>query len=150
MLRELRMKGLSSEDPGILDRMDHNAGGVKNPSIVFPLSYNKDGSCSKNSAVTSEENLRLMLDFTREKMQEIGDRILEGEAAIRPYVLGNKKGCEYCAYRAVCGFDERIWGYEYRKLKSFPDEELWEMMKRRCQRADEMDEGTKPGDPSAR
>lgn len=47
MLRELRMKGLSSEDPGILDRMDHNAGGVKNPSIVFPLSYNKDGSCSK-------------------------------------------------------------------------------------------------------
>ena len=49
---------------------------------------------------------------------------------ISPYVLGNKKACTYCAYYSVCGFDPKIQGYEYRRLKKFTDEELWEAFNR--------------------
>lgn len=145
--KELRMDGLASESPDVLEKMDHRVQG-KEGSIVFPLSYNKDGSCSKSSSVTREENFRLMSEYAREKMKEIGSRILQGEVKVNPYLLGRKKGCDYCPYRAVCGFDEGIWGYEYRKLKSFSDEELWEQMRRRCG-GHEMDEGTGTGDPTA-
>ncbi|MGI6006602.1 MAG: helicase-exonuclease AddAB subunit AddB [Ruminococcus sp.] len=149
MLKELRMNGLASQSPDILEKMDHRVKERGRGSVVFPLSFNKDGSCSKSSAVTSEENFRLMSDFASEKMKEIGSRILQGEVKVSPYQLGNRKGCEYCEYRPVCGFDERIRGYEYRRLKSFSDEEIWEQMKRRCGRNNELDEGTGTGNPPA-
>lgn len=148
MLKELRMNGLANESPDILEKMDHRVQG-KESSIVFPLSYNKDGSCSRTSSVTREENFRLMSEFANEKMREIGSRILKGEVKVNPYLLGSKKGCDFCPYHAVCGFDERIWGYEYRKLKSYSDEELWEQMRRRCDGPDGMDEGTGTGNPTA-
>lgn len=31
----------------------------------------------------------------------------------------------YCPYSTVCGFDTEIPGYEFRRLKNFADEELW-------------------------
>ena len=41
------------------------------------------------------------------------------------YMLGKKNACTYCPYSTVCGFDTEIPGYEFRRLKNFADEELW-------------------------
>ena len=42
-----------------------------------------------------------------------------------PYELGRKEACTYCPYQSVCGFDKKLPGYEYRRLKLFADDELW-------------------------
>ena len=39
--------------------------------------------------------------------------------------MGNKNACTYCAYQGSCGFDRKIPGYEFRRLKQFADEEVW-------------------------
>ena len=41
-------------------------------------------------------------------------------------MMGKKNACTYCPYSGVCGFDMDIPGYEFRRLKNFTDEELWD------------------------
>ena len=52
----------------------------------------------------------------------------KGDAQISPYELGTKNACTYCPYISVCGFDRKIPGYGFRRLKSFSDEELWKSL----------------------
>ena len=51
---------------------------------------------------------------------------MTGDAQVSPYMLGKKNACIYCPYSGVCGFDMDIPGYEFRRLKNFTDEELWD------------------------
>ena len=59
------------------------------------------------------------------KITEVQDSILTGKADASPYEIGNKNACTYCAYQGSCGFDRKIPGYEFRRLKQFADEEVW-------------------------
>ena len=43
----------------------------------------------------------------------------------QPYEMGNRNACTYCPYQGTCGFDRKIPGYEFRRLKQFADEEIW-------------------------
>ena len=63
------------------------------------------------------------------KIRDIGTDILKGNVKVSPYQLGQKNPCTYCPYHGVCGFDEKIPGYSFRRLGTLPSEELWEKMK---------------------
>jgi ATP-dependent helicase/nuclease subunit B len=64
----------------------------------------------------SEEQFQIVSSYANAKIRQIGKEILDGQAEIAPYKLEKETGCQYCPYRTVCGFDERMEGYEYRKL----------------------------------
>ena len=34
-----------------------------------------------------------------------------------------RNACTYCPYQGTCGFDRKIPGYEFRRLKQFADDE---------------------------
>ena len=70
-----------------------------------------------------------MIDFAKKHTQEVRREILEGNAGIEPFALGNRTGCDYCPYHAVCGFDEKIDGYQYRKLEQLDQEGALEKMR---------------------
>ncbi len=50
---------------------------------------------------------------------------MNGNAEAAPYEMGNRNACTYCPYQGTCGFDRKIPGYEFRRLKQFADEEIW-------------------------
>ena len=54
---------------------------------------------------------------------------MNGEAEASPYMLGDKTACTYCKYKGICGFDEKLPGYEYRKLDKFDNGEALEKMR---------------------
>ncbi len=140
LMRELRMKGLANSDPDILEHMDHTVGvNGEKESLVFPYSIKKDGSPSSRSQIVDKKKLQLLTEFAMKNAQEIGSSILAGEAELNPYQLRKMTACTYCAYRSVCGFDQRIPGYEFRKLKILDDRELWEKMKERCEDGSDLD-----------
>ena len=62
-------------------------------------------------------------------MKQIGTRILEGETEVSPYELGTMTGCSYCPYKAICGFEEKIPGYEYRDIGTMGKEEAMAAMR---------------------
>lgn len=115
ILKELSMKGLVNSDTEIIHSMDHDMSGK---SDVIPVSINKDGSVSKASSVANREELKLISNYVNHKIAALGRDILDGHIEVNPYEMGTHSSCDYCRYRAVCGYDESIPGFRKRKLPS--------------------------------
>ena len=126
LMKELKMNGLVQADAELVHRMDNSLGSI-------PVAFNKDGSFRKNSSVADREQFAVLGRYVRTKIDKIRSSILEGDAQVSPYELGKKNACTYCPYMAVCGFDRKLTGYEFRRLKNFPDEELWKAFGREAE-----------------
>ena len=129
LLKELRLDGMIHKDEQVIERLER---GLKGTSLLFPMGKKKDGELTANTRGLTREEFELLLDYTAKKEEQIKTEMYAGEVNPRPYQLGNQTGCEYCDYKAVCGFDSRLAGYEYRKLdklepqsqQSFAEEEI--------------------------
>ena len=98
-------------------------------SMAIPVGKNKDGSLAWYSKVLSGEELELLSDFAKKKMKEIGNAIMDGDAKVNPYKMGDRTSCTYCRYKGICGFDEKLPGFEYRKLEKFDNKKALEKMR---------------------
>ena len=126
LMKELKMNGLVQADAELVRRMDNSLGSI-------PVAFNKDGSFRKNSSVADRAQFTVLGRYVRTKIEKIRSSILEGDARVSPYELGKKNACTYCPYMTVCGFDRKLSGYEFRRLKNFSDEELWKAFDREAE-----------------
>lgn len=120
ILKELRLDGLVNAEENVIRHLERDLSGS---SVLYPLGRNKDGSLSRNSRALPEKVFTAVLKYARKIEQDLKDRMYEGEAAARPYELENSTGCDYCAYRDICGFDVRIPGCSLRRLAKYSMEE---------------------------
>ena len=118
MLKKLKMNGLVQADDDVSFRIDNTLSSI-------PVSVNKDGSFSRRSSVASRKQFDALGSYVRRKICDIRESILDGNAAVEPYELGKKNACTYCPYSTVCGFDRKIPGYEFHRLPSFSESDLW-------------------------
>lgn len=125
LLRELRPDGLINQERPVFCAMDQH---LEKSSDVIPLSVNKDGTPSKNSKTATPKQFADLSSFVRRKMQELGQRMMEGEAAPVPYERKQQTGCDYCIYKTVCGFDPRIPGARTNRLAEYSEEEIWKRL----------------------
>jgi len=129
LIREsLKTKGLINDD-------DTNVMGLtgitQGKSDVVKIGFNKNGSYSSDSSVISAENLRLLGEYADFKLRNIGNEIIAGKKSRNPIKEDeNKNSCTYCAYKKICGFDERLDGFDMIHIKKMSDDELMEKMKR--------------------
>ena len=123
ILKELKMNGLVNSSEGIIYKMD--AAGSS-----LPVAFNKDGGLRKGASAATREQFRLLNQYVKNKIQDIRSDILSGDAQVSPYELGKKNACTYCQYQGVCGFDKKIPGYEYRRLKQFDSRDIWDSMEK--------------------
>ena len=127
ILKELRLDGVVNAREEVVRHLDREISGN---SLVVPIGRNKDRSLSKASKTATQEEFELISEYAKKQMKQIGTRILEGETEVSPYELGTMTGCSYCPYKAICGFEEKIPGYEYRRLQKLKkDEALMKMRK---------------------
>lgn len=126
ILKELKMNGLVQADKEMIVKMDKSLQSI-------PVAFNKDGSFRKNSSVATREQFAMLNQYVKKKIAHIQKAILHGEAEVSPYELGKKNACTYCPYVGVCGFDKKMPGYEFRRLKAFSDKELWEAFSKEVQ-----------------
>lgn len=130
ILKELKMSGLVNGEKEVLPLLDRSFAaeeGVK-PSVksqVVPAETLKDGRFSKASSVTDTRGFEQLIHYTKDKAEQLLAEIKAGETAVNPYKLGDRCACDYCRYRAVCGFDRKQEGYTWRKLEERTKEEVW-------------------------
>ena len=122
---ELRTNGLVREEDSIVSMLDT---AFEKRSTVIPVERKKDGGYTAASATGSQEEFGLMAEYVNYKIDEIGSSIRNGCISINPYEKGDRSACTYCDYRSVCGFDNRIPGYEKRILPGLSKEEAEEKM----------------------
>lgn len=111
---KLRLDGYVDADPNVYRAMDQQ---MQSSSNILPIAENKDGTLRKNSKAISQEQFATISDYVNRKIAELGVRMMHGQIDINPYELNGRTPCEYCEYRSVCGFDEKIDGFSYRRLE---------------------------------
>lgn len=122
MLEQLKLDGVVNSDPEVYQAMDHTMGSA---SHIIPVKLKKDGSLSAVSKTLSDTAFSNLGAYAKKKITELGSGMMEGNTAAEPYLQDQRSGCDYCGYRSVCGFDEKIPGYGYRRLeKSMKDDEV--------------------------
>ncbi|MCD7862613.1 MAG: exodeoxyribonuclease V subunit gamma [Lachnospiraceae bacterium] len=125
-LREQRSRGILNEDDTVVRLLDHT---FEKQSDVIPFSYNKDGQAARGSKVCAEEDLLLMERFSEYKADELGRQIREGHIEASPYEHGNEEGCTYCPYKGCCSYDEKLPGYQKRRIPVMEQAEALDKMK---------------------
>ena len=147
ILKKLKLCGLVNGDQEIIKSMDRELDySRKKTSDVIPVSCTKDGF-SRYSATADRKHFEELSRFVNGKMKEIGKRILAGETAAHPYERKNRTACDYCEFREVCGFDRKIPGTDYHRLREYKPEDIWTKMEEVNGRdgSSKMDGGTEAG-----
>ena len=127
ILKELRPDGVlqnSEEVLGLLDR------GFTGTSQVIPAARTQNGGLSKTSKVLSAEEFSLISAFAKKQVKDTGTKIFDGQAKAEPYELAGRTACDYCPYHSVCRFDEKLEGYDYRKLEKLGNAEALDQMRK--------------------
>ncbi len=120
-------EGVVSSERRVIEHLEH---GLTEKSKYIPLQINKNGFPSAKSKVLSEEDFALVQKFAERKMKEIGNEILEGKIEAVPYKKGDRTGCGFCAYKGVCGFDEKLGDYTYREIAQDSMQEVLACMRK--------------------
>lgn len=130
--KSLKMNGLVNKEKEVIGLMDNKMkgpDGTLRPSAksdIIPVETNKEGELSKRSSTANKKQIEALLSFVNQKLTFDKNHILQGDAKLNPYRSGDRTACDYCEYRAACGFDPRLPGYNYRNLAKRPVEELKE------------------------
>ena len=132
MLEQLKLDGIVSDEEEVYRAMDADMGSA---SHIIPVKLKKDGSLSAVSKTLSDTAFSNIGDYVQQMIQNLGEDMMGGNVAAEPYLQEKKSGCDYCSYRSVCGFDEKIPGYGYRRLeKSMKDEEVLQKISERLKK----------------
>jgi len=123
ILKSLKLNGLVNESPQVVENMDKQ---MLKKSNIIPVSYKKDGSPDQYASVASKEQFEVLSSYVNQKIRNLGNRMLSGETSISPYEQKNRTACDYCEYKAICGFDTKVAGMKYRRLKKYETNEVWE------------------------
>ena len=120
--RQLRVSGIINQAPEVLLGLDKSH---EMKSDVIPIEYKKDGSLSSRSAVMSEEQIDVLMKYARQKIENLGQEIADGNIDMNPKVYKDRDACTFCQYKNVCSFDSRLKGHEKEELKDLEPEEIW-------------------------
>ncbi|MDD7642623.1 MAG: exodeoxyribonuclease V subunit gamma [bacterium] len=128
VFEKLRLDGIVNDDPKVIRAMDES---FTDRSDVIPVSRTKSGEWSKTSKVYSTERFHQISTYVNHVIEDLGKRMLAGEISVNPYELKGSTACTWCGFRSICGFDERMDGCRYRKLRQMRSEdEIFEAMER--------------------
>lgn len=129
----LKMNGLVNADKKVIALMDKKLEGPdgslspSKKSDIIPVETNKEGEPGKRSSIADSKQIKALLDYVKVKLADDGSRILDGDARLNPYRMGNQSACDYCEFKAACGFDSRLGrdrGYNFRNLTAKSVDEI--------------------------
>lgn len=126
ILAELRLDGIVNSDEEVISHLDRDMG---RNSLVIPVGKNNDNSFTKYSKAYSEEDFEVISEYVKKTVNHIEERMRGGDIAASPYEMGGGRGCDYCQFKGICRFDEKIPGCDYRRLGRLSDEEVLKKMR---------------------
>ncbi|MCR4690190.1 MAG: PD-(D/E)XK nuclease family protein [Lachnospiraceae bacterium] len=120
---QMRPNGLFLEDEEILRMLDSRFPETGKSDILY-LARKKDGSFYNYSQTASKQLMEGCIRHAFLVASRLSEQIMEGDISIRPKVLEKDKfdSCMYCSYKGICGFDERIPGFEKTSCKAAGEE----------------------------
>lgn len=126
ILMQLRPDGLINRQESIYRAMDKD---FEKRSSVIPVTLKQSGDISESAShVADSREFAVVQEFVNTRMRQAGRSILDGDISVNPYQDGKEGSCTYCPYASVCGFDQKIEGFYYRKPIDMDREGIIEQM----------------------
>lgn len=105
------------------------------------LMYPAVNELPKKVQPASQRQFQILQAAVMRRAARLGSEIAEGRTEPFPYKKGQRTACDYCQFRSACGFDLKVPGYRYRRLKEWKPEEIWGLLEEEeDQNEPEMDE----------
>ncbi len=125
--KKMRPQGLTADADEVIAHLDRELNGE---SDVICIGRKKDGSLKSSSQTTSGEDIKVLLDFTDRKIEQLMEEIGRGEIGIKPVHVENEQydSCSFCKYHEICRMDMRIPGYQKKELPKITQETIKEEM----------------------
>ncbi len=119
------IKGLSSTDKEKIDAEVTKE--LRMNGIVAENQYSETGlkPVAIYKTAVSLENIKKLCTFTENKIRNVLDEMLHGKIDIKPYRYGERTGCDYCPYKAICKFDTDFKNNRYKNIKKYTAEEFY-------------------------
>lgn len=61
----------------------------------------------KKTSIVKSESIDKLIDFTLEKVQNIGKEIVRGNIAATPFSCSKMDACKYCEYKDICRIEQK-------------------------------------------
>ncbi len=113
-----KLSGIVLDSPVVLNGM----GAEKLPDYL-PVKYDSKQNISGNKySLKQFKNLSNIVD---EKIINMGNALRNGEFPVLPAEKGDKKDCDFCEFKSICGFED---GDEVKTVANFKHEEVLKML----------------------
>ncbi len=113
----LRMNGILNQEEESLKLFESELPAYQKSRVMEGLKLKKDGGFFSGSPVVSEKGMGMLMDEAKKQAVKLGKEMLQGEVEAHPYLYRDKKPCDYCEYRQVCGFNISFPGFQYRRIR---------------------------------
>jgi ATP-dependent helicase/nuclease subunit B len=100
---------IDAQFAGELDRVTTEG----STSKAYALKVSQVPIETKRADVLDHPTFAALIEWTRRKIGQIADRIIDGEVRVRPYRLRTLTPCSTCSYRSVCRFELPINRYQF-------------------------------------
>ena len=104
------LDGIILNDDDVLKAIDSEIpDNLPYTSKVANITIKKSGIDIKN--LVYRKQFETLLEDCEKLIKETGEKIVDGEFFIKPYRYGQSTACDYCRYKAICGFDSTVNTY---------------------------------------
>ena len=127
--KNFRMKGLIVADVKIIKMNDNTL--KTGSSKLVPAAITSTGAINEKwtNGVKSEE-FKILQEYIYKTIKDISKEILNGNIDLKPYNKKGKTPCEYCEYKAICGFNPRENNNKYNYIDQKSKDEIIQKMKK--------------------
>ena len=122
-LDHFRLTGLAPDDLALLEAQSPNFQQVLNVKV------NTGGTLRKGTLATDANGFQALMNRTLKKAGEHLDGIRAGQANVAPSQFRQQNACQYCDWRDICQFDERLDGRCVRRFESIRADEVLKRLK---------------------
>ena len=127
--KNFKMKGLILADVKIIRMHDNTL--KSGSSKLIPAAITTQDSVNENwTSGVNKEEFKVLQDYIYKTIKQISNEILNGKIDLKPYNKSGKTPCDYCSYKAICGFDTRICGNNYNYIDKKTKDDIITMMKK--------------------
>ena len=126
--KNFKMKGLIVADVKIIKMNDNTL--ESGSSKMVPAAITKSGTVRHDwTNGVEKEEFKILQDYIYKTIKDIAKEILKGRIDLKPYNKAGKTPCEYCEYKAICGFNPRMKDNKYNYIDQKTKDEIIEKMK---------------------
>lgn len=128
--KNFRMKGLILADVKIIKMHDNTL--TTGSSKLVPAAITSSGAVNEKwTNGVDKEEFKILQEYIDFIIKQIAKEILSGRIDLKPYNKNGKTPCEYCEYKAICGFNAKQNNNEYHYIDKKTKDDIINKMKKK-------------------